>query len=248
MHAGGAVDWLPPGAHAEAQLGLVCIPHAGAMHSVYFGWQSYFRDCLDVRGVAMPGRGARFKERAVTQMQTLVDEVVTAIHSLPWRELAVFGDCSGSITALAIAKALHAAGRRRVRHLFVAGIPDPTTADPTPRHVLSDDEFGRWAVHNGLLPPSVLELRGNAAYFLQQMRADFRLVETYQNPPSRLDCPITTFVGNDDRLARESFAAWATQTESLWQHQVLPSGHLVSADPSHHLKVIIGELLELSHA
>lgn len=242
------MEWLPQGAgvRAEAQLGLVCIPHAGAMHSVYFGWQSYLRDRFDVRGIAMPGRGPRFKEAAITDMRSLVTSVVAEIHSLPWREVAVFGDCSGSITGLAIAKGLQAAGRR-VRHLFVAGIPNPTTVDPTPRHVLLDDEFSGWAVHNGLLPPSVLEYPGNAAYFLQQMRGDFRLVETFRNQPSRLDCPITTFVGSEDRLAHESFAAWATQTRARWQHQLLASGHLVSADPSHQLKNIIAETLESSH-
>jgi medium-chain acyl-[acyl-carrier-protein] hydrolase len=213
------------------------------MHTVFGKWPQTFDREVEICALAMPGRGIRFREPPNTDMKGLVQAAVAEVIELPADRVALFGDCSGSIIALAIAKELQKVARKELVHLFAAGIPDPTIVDPRPRHILSDEDFRKWAVQEELVPPFIIDNPIDAEYFLGQIRADFRLVEMYQAEKTRIDCPITTFVGLTDHLAEISFDAWETQTSNVWQHHVLNCGHIVSADPEGELRSTIDRIL-----
>jgi surfactin synthase thioesterase subunit len=162
-----------------------------------------------------------------------------AIHASRWRHVAIFGDCSGSIVALALAQAMQNKGIPRLHHLFAAGIPNPITVDPNPRHKWSDGQFAAWAVDYGLLPRELLDDDRAREYFLRQIRNDFALIEQYKAKADPLECKITTFVGSSDALASESFAVWSSLTTKQWQHDTLDCGHLVNTEGSRQLQSAI---------
>jgi surfactin synthase thioesterase subunit len=215
------------------------------MHSVYSRWQTFFPGNIQVRSVAMPGRGFRFREPPPTDIRVVVAEIARSIEALPCSEVALFGDCSGAVIALEVAQALQGSTHMRVLHLFAAGIPDPVTPDPCPRHALSPAQFQSWAVSAGMIAPDVLIDTGSTEYFLKQIRADYQLVETQMSSTERLSCAISTFVGAEDPRSAQSFDAWSRLTRACWKHHTLASGHLVSTDAQHELKSIIADRLHL---
>jgi surfactin synthase thioesterase subunit len=237
--------WLPSGqsTRPSARLCLICVPHAGGMHTVYSQWQAFFSEDIEVRSIAMPGRGFRFREEPVTNIETATREIVESINALPWENIALFGDCSGAIIAYEVAKALQRSSYRRLLHLFAAGIPNPVTTAPSPRHTLSDDEFRDWAFGAGLIPLEFSSDTRSADYFLRQIRADYHLVEAQVSSADRIHCPINTFVGVEDPIAAESFDIWARLTTDHWQHCLLATGHLVGLDITNELKSLIAAVL-----
>jgi medium-chain acyl-[acyl-carrier-protein] hydrolase len=62
---------------------------------------------------------------------------------------------------------------------------------------------------------------------LPTLRADFKLVETYeyhQEPP--LDCPILALAGDDDPdVTPAEASAWREQTTAAFSLRILPGGH-----------------------
>lgn len=58
---------------------LYCLPHAGGNSEDYLNWQSGLIDNLHMKAVLLPGTGRRYTEAYLTDINTLTDEITSAI-------------------------------------------------------------------------------------------------------------------------------------------------------------------------
>ena len=67
---------------------------------------------------------------------------------------------------------------------------------------------------------------------LPTLRADFKLVETYQYQPERpLDCPILALACDEDQhVTPAEVSAWREQTTAAFSLRILPGGHFFVHD------------------
>lgn len=176
---------------------LFCIPYAGGDTEVFRGWQQALGPVAQVVAAELPGRGRRHREPLIQRMPELVEDLARQCETA--EPLALLGYSFGSTVAHALA--LHLEGKgRTLRRLFVGGSRAPFLPPMRPlRSLMSDAELAaELAAMNGT-DPEVLAHAELMSMFLPILRADFRVVETYQAlAQDTVRCPLTVFGAHAD--------------------------------------------------
>lgn len=213
---------------AEVKARLFCFPYAGGSAMVYRDWSRMLPTSIEVISVELPGRGGRLREPPFSDLPTLIDALVPPISSLLDLPFGFFGHSMGAIIAFETARRLRNDCKVEPKRLFVSGrqaahIPDddPHTYDLPRAEFIA--ELGRL---NGT-PREVLDDAELMELMIPTLRADFRLVQTYEYSPDRpLGCPITAFGGLQDvEVGRERLLAWRELTTSEFSIHLLSGDH-----------------------
>lgn len=213
----------------DARLRLFCFPHAGGAASLFRLWHTGLPACVEVCGVQLPGREARWREEVVTDAGALLDLLVPVIAPLFDVPFALFGHSMGALLAFELTRELR---RRRMPapvHLFASGRRAPQTPDRgSDIHQLSDAEFLDAIRHRyDGIPQIILEEPELLRVYLRALRADFALIETHRyraEPP--LGCPVSVVNSLDDpSVTLDELLAWRVQTENFFRLELLPGDH-----------------------
>ncbi|MCP2253727.1 pyochelin biosynthetic protein PchC [Prauserella aidingensis] len=225
----------------DAEINLVCLPHAGGSASYYRRWGSLAVPEIEVHVVQYPGREDRLIETPIRSMSVLADAVSEAIAPLFERPVVLFGHSMGACLMYEVALRAERAGRDPAL-LVASGSSAPHRRERRSIHSASDaellDELRREAATDSavLESPELLEL------LLPMVRGDYELIETYHPAaPEPLRTPLTVFRGADDADVDETgAAAWSevTATGALRHHQVFAGDHFYLRDPDEVLSVL----------
>jgi surfactin synthase thioesterase subunit len=209
--------WLVRQPQAQPSMRLFCFSYAGGSAVSYVPWQAALGPEIEVCAVQLPGRGARFGERAFTALPELIVAMASALRPATGMPFAFFGHSLGGLVAFELARYWHRHQQPVPAHLFVSGCNAPQMRNPSrDLHCLSDDALiAELQGYNGT-PPEVLNNRDLMSLVLPTIRADFSLVENYRYHPGRLlDLPITVLAGNDDEhTSAPQVAAWDRETSA----------------------------------
>jgi medium-chain acyl-[acyl-carrier-protein] hydrolase len=207
----------------------LCFPHAGGGVAPFYRWSRWLPPDIRLWPVKLPGREDRLREPALDQMPLLVEAIGEAIDPCLDGPFAVVGHSMGALIAFELARRWRRHGKRMPVCLFVAACPAPQLPQKSePIHRLSDGEFLD-KLHRRYqgIPQEVASQRDLMRLLLPTLRADFKLVETYeyrQEPP--LDCPILALAGDDDPdVTPAEASAWRDQTTAAFSLRILPGGH-----------------------
>ncbi len=212
------------------RLRLFCFPYAGGAASIYRTWQQHLPAEIEVCAVQLPGRENRIRERPFTDVVPLVGALLPILLPYLDRPFALFGHSMGTLIAYELAQQLQQQHRRIPTHLFVSGRRSPLLPDPDVLlHTLPSDEqfLHELQLRYNNLPTVLFEDKELRELFLPLLRADFTLVETYDNPtPIRLACPLIAFGGREDQRATEAqLCAWQSLTAAEFALHCFPGGH-----------------------
>ncbi|NHZ41748.1 thioesterase II family protein [Massilia aquatica] len=176
---------------------LFCIPYAGGDSEVFRGWQEALGPVAQVVGAELPGRGRRYREALLHSMPELVADLARQCDTPG--PLALLGYSFGSTVAHALACHLEGQGRT-LRRLFVGGSRAPFLPPVPPlRHQMSDAQLAAELAAMSGTDPDVLANAELMSMFLPILRADFRVVETWQaSPQETVRCPLTVFGAEAD--------------------------------------------------
>src|SRR5262245_57043720 len=124
------------------KVNLFCFPFAGGSR---YSYNSYLRSAarnIKVIPMEYPGRGARFKEKLMTDIDQIVDDSFQHIKNLTTERYAIYGHSMGSVVAYLLTKKIIEHDLPRPLHLFVSGRGGPSYSDCLPpRSSLSKDKF-----------------------------------------------------------------------------------------------------------
>ncbi len=219
--------------HASPLLRLFCFPYAGGTADLYRGWQRWFPEQIDLCLVHLPGRGRRFRERPFTSVVPLVNVIADHLPPLAGLPYALYGHSMGAIISFELTRELF---RRGVgpRHLFVSGnrAPQFPGAEAITFNLPHDSFIAELKRLNGT-PQEVLGNPEMMALFMDVLRADFELVQTYEYSPGEpLACPLTVYGAvNDPRVPIESCQAWQHQTTAGCTVRIFEGDHFFIRDP-----------------
>jgi surfactin synthase thioesterase subunit len=215
---------------------------------MYRNWHDWLAPGIEVVAVELPGRGMHIGDPAIDRMDVLVERLLPAMRPLLDRPFALFGHSLGSLVAFEISRQLAATGGPEPQHLVVSGMGAPHVASAdAPIHELPDREFiDAVRALNGI-PPEVLANEGLVECFLDILRADFRLGETYRpDPILRLRHPITAFGGvHDGSCRREDVEAWQLHTAARCVVRWLPGDHFFIREHEHLIAASLAALASL---
>lgn len=225
----------------DPRVRLVCIPHAGAGASEYYGWEDAVEPDCEVVAVQLPGRQNRFTEpphRSVPDAVRVLGDALAPLTEVP---VVVFGHSMGALLAFELARLLRREWGIVPAHLFLSARAHGAAGRAMGLSSLSDEELREVVVAlDG--PDSAMAASPELFDLLSPtLRADFEMCESYvPRPEPPLSCPITAVAGrNDPAVPAGGLCGWATQTTTSFR-SLRPAGghHYLRHDPSAVLELV----------
>ncbi|MEU5214593.1 alpha/beta fold hydrolase [Streptomyces sp. NPDC020807] len=234
-------------AGGEPEIRLFGFHHAGGSSALYHGWADRLPESWDVRWMDAPGHGKLMGRQLITELDALTryfQEQIEPELDVPY---AFFGHSMGGIVAFELAHRLIGEGRTPPVWLGLSACRAPSAAPlEIQKHLLDDDQFREHVRGLRGTPALLLDDPGLWGIFGPLIRADLRLVETWQPDLSRaaLDLPLTVFGGHGDTHAPQSqLAQWAGQSENFIGPRMLDGDHFYfSEDPGPLLEHIVRDV------
>jgi len=215
-------------------LRVFCTPYAGGSADIYSRWQQWFPQQVDICLVHLPGRGLRGRERPFTQLMPLVKAIASHIDGEIKVPYVLYGHSMGALISFELARELLAKHRNSPAHIFVSGCRAPQwpRKEPPTFNLPHDKLIDALKRLNGT-PREVLEHPELMELFIDILRADFEIVDTYEYfPKERLSCPVTVYGGlQDEEVSAESCRAWQEQTSTTCEIKMFEGDHFFIRDP-----------------
>lgn len=224
----GAVRPLIPTDHSRVSLRLFCFPHAGGMSSVFYPWAKRLPPTIEMGVIQLPGRGARIAESPLTELHSILAELMSVLRECDQVPFALFGHSMGALLAYELARTLTCVGISP-RAVFVSAACAPqTVTHRTQLHRLPNAALiQELAERYHAVPVEILNDDEAQELFLPALRADLELLETYAHTPGvLLECPIFAFGGKaDPEVTSEDLLRWREQTQHAFRVELFPGGH-----------------------
>jgi surfactin synthase thioesterase subunit len=211
----------------QAGITLLCLPYAGACATVYLRWRRLLPAHVRLVPMELPGRGRRFGEPALRQIDRLADLLADEIAPYTTGRYALFGHSMGSLLAWRVTHRLREQRRRLPAALFVSGGAAPTRRDPERFADLHDDDalIAELRKHGGT-PDEVFADRDLLRLTLDLLDADYRVCESFRHRGEpALPMPIHAFGGRDDPIDADDMQAWARETDAAFTLDWFDGGH-----------------------
>jgi medium-chain acyl-[acyl-carrier-protein] hydrolase len=221
-------------ASKEPSLRLFCFPYAGGSADIYRRWRWWLPHQIELCLAHLPGRGRDMGGQAFTQLMPLVKAVTDCIDHETNAPYCLYGHSMGALISFEVARELFRRHRAGLRHLFVSGRRAPQWPRKERKTFdLPRDRFLDELKRLDGTPLEVLHDPQLMEVFIDVLRADFEVVETYKyNPGERLPCPITVYGGlQDEDVSVESCEAWRRQTSVVCKVRMFPGDHFFIRNP-----------------
>ncbi|MFE1091851.1 thioesterase II family protein [Streptomyces sp. NEAU-PBA10] len=215
----------------EAEVRLICFPHAGGSASFFFPVSRGLAPRAEVLAMQYPGRQDRRSEPNVPDMTQLANKAADSLVPFTDKPYALFGHSMGSTLAYEVARRLQDAGRP-AKALFVSGRRAPHRNADDGLHLLSDEEI---VADIGALDGTGAQVFGDAELMdmvLPAIRSDYQAAETYRYAPGPiLTSPVHALTGFSDAWVDVSeLHHWKEHTEAGFDLTVFPGGHFYLAE------------------
>ena len=195
---------------------LFCIPYAGGSSTVYYKWNNYLPETVNVVPVDYKGHGRRFAEELSLTMEDVVEDLFhRIIQNFDGEEYSFYGHSMGSIVAYELYYKIRENGFKEPEHIFFSGHASPKcSVSAEPKYKLSDEELIHVVAKMGGMPEAVLKEEKLIRTMLPIIRNDFRIIETYQYLGSRkkMNCPISVLYGVRDNVSVDNLRGWSKLT------------------------------------
>jgi surfactin synthase thioesterase subunit len=206
-------------------INLFCFPFAGGGAISYRGLGNRF-DGVSVSTLELPGRGTRFSEPLLYELDHIVDDLCERIRCRLDNSYAFFGHSMGATVAYALTKRIIEEGLPQPRILFLSGSRGPSVSRNEQRHLLPRPEFFEMLMKLGGCPEEILNERELMELYEPVLRADFAVIDNYrhrQTPP--LNMPIIVFNGVDDSVSADEAREWQRESTQLIRYFEFPGDH-----------------------
>jgi surfactin synthase thioesterase subunit len=207
---------------------LFCLPFAGSSAYSYRAFQSYTDDTLRIAAIDLPGRGRRFCEPLLRNLNDMADDAYNQIRQrLNGCAYAVYGHSMGSWIAYLLVKRILRDGYPPPRHLFVSGRPSPSVPGKEKDwQGLPRTDFLEILKRFGGTPSEVIGNQELMELFEPVLRADFQALADYTYEKSEpLDVPITVLWSHDENVTRAQALGWQEQTTKDFSLLEFSGGH-----------------------
>ncbi len=213
----------------EAQLRLICFPHGGGGPQIYRAWAEFLSPQIEVIAVNLPGRGRRFRDPLLTQMEQVSQALVQDLLPYVDKPFALFGHSVGALIAYDVARTLAETEMILPLRLIVSAHHAPHQVQSTdPLYGLPDLDLIDTVRQLNWLDPEVLQDPELLNLILPPLRADFQLSETYylSEATDPLPIPISALAGyQDTSVPVQAMAEWRAYTSQLCSTVPFPGDH-----------------------
>ncbi|HEX3048418.1 MAG TPA: thioesterase domain-containing protein [Bacillota bacterium] len=229
-------------------LKLFCLPYAGGSGMIYNQWKKSFHGLIQLCPIELAGRGVRFSEPFYASIAQAVDDVYELIkNELEQTPYAFFGHSMGSLLIYELVRKIENSGFAGPVHLFLSGrYPPHIIKRDIIYHLLPDAELKSEILKMGGTPKEVFENPELLAVYMAILRADYKILETYQFIPGNqvLNSPLTVFRGKEDEsVTGDDLLKWRQYTKNECEIHEYEGGHFFIFDRMEDVIEIINDTL-----
>jgi medium-chain acyl-[acyl-carrier-protein] hydrolase len=209
----------------QNKVNLVCFPFAGGGASVFNTLAEQLPE-LNVCSVQYPGRDARIVEPRYTHFKSMHNRMAEAlIPQLMNHQVILYGHSLGAWLAWVIAQELEQLGAP-VLQLVVAAQRAPSCLYPySSNSELTDRELEQ--ALGVTFAPEIIANPQLKRLFLQVIRDDLTLCETFAPDMSVIDTPLTIITAQHDHIVNPAEAlAWKRHCKGTFAHHAFDAKHL----------------------
>ncbi len=226
---------------------LFCFPYAGgSATTIYRTWPESLPRNIEVCPIQLPGRGPRFAEQPLTQMDDLVTLLVKELQPFMNVPFAFFGHSMGALISFELARRLEEETGSGPLQLFVSSFAAPSLprAQTSVRNLEDERLLERLQKLQGT-PTEIMAQPEIIQHALQVFRADVALCETYEfTPGTLLSCPISVFGGRQDPIVSpETLKQWQPLTRESCSVNLFAGNHFFLHQAQSDLTEIIASRL-----
>ena len=220
---------------------LFCFPFAGGSQYSYTFFNRYLPDFIELVPIDLPGRGTRFSEPLLDNIQAIVDDVFDQIKTQLDGPFAFYGHSMGTIICYSLTEKLYQNQLDLPVHLFLSGRGGPRFEETDRNwHALPQKEFHQKLHELGGSPKEVLEEKKLMELIEPILRADFKAVELFSYPHIQtFDVPVTVMIGDEERITQEEALSWQEITSLPIQFHTFQGGHFFIFDHPEKMMQII---------
>ncbi|MBF7155839.1 thioesterase II family protein [Bacillus albus] len=233
-----------------SKIKLFCFHHAGGSSSAYYNWKDYLNKGIKIIPIELAGRGKRLKEPVYTSMEEAVLDIYDLMKpNLDGSPFAMFGHSMGALLVYEMIQKIHDVKGISPIHAFFSGRLPVHTIDQQKRYTLPDQELKKYIVDLGGIPLELQSYDEILDMFLPIIRADFKLVETYElkEKISPFTFNISILYGYDDKLVdNQRLIEWADYTSKQCYFYGYQGGHFFINDFTEEVVKVINKTLSSS--
>jgi surfactin synthase thioesterase subunit len=221
----------------------IFLHHAGGDKYSWRRFQEALPPGVEPLALEIPGRGDRFSEALLFEMDAITDDLFRQIlpHlSMPY---VLIGKSMGALKGFLLLHRLHQHGLPLPIHVFFGSRKCPASyADHIRIAHLNSAEFWKGVESYGGLPAMLLEHQELKELYEPILRADFSALEQYQYrdlPPLPVSATIMT--GKTDGITLESTKGWSRHFDGEVDYLELSGGHFFMHEQAYTISAMIAE-------
>jgi surfactin synthase thioesterase subunit len=230
-------------------INLFCFPYAGGSRYSYNNFTKSADDNLNLVHLDYPGRGIRFREALIKDLETLADDCFEKIRHQLHLPYAFYGHSMGTAVSYLVTKRIIKEKINPPMHLFLSGRGGPGWDYPEKkRYLLPSNQFRKLLREMGGNSDEILNDEDLMVFFEPILRADFEALEKYRYTPAvPFNIPITVLIGEQEDITLEQANAWQMETQSQIEVKSFPGKHFFIFDYADSImKIIARKLLPAS--
>lgn len=182
---------------------IIAFSFAGGSAMIYKKWFTKKElNNIEVIGIELPGRGKRINETRYKHIDDVLAELYPIIDSLYTKDTIIVGYSLGGILAYELAVYLQNKNKYLKALAIIARVP-PFLSDKEEKRSLYDEKELIESIKrlNGT-PEEVLNSKDLFDFYLQIMKDDFLLVDSYDHKyHNKIYSPLNVYGGIDDKEA-----------------------------------------------
>ncbi|SFS90556.1 thioesterase II family protein [Saccharopolyspora flava] len=230
----------------DAEVALVCLPHAGGAAGGYFSLSQRLSAEADVIAAQYPGRQDRLREACLGSVPELASGAAAELdRMIAGRPFVLFGHSMGAAVAFELALTRRRDGARAPHALFLSGRGAPGRGVDRGIRFLDDDGLIAEVRRLGGTDSLVLDEPELVGLALPSLRADYGAAETYDpGPGAVVDCDVVALTGDaDEHVAVDDARQWREHTTGAFDLHVFDGGHFFLTDHEPRIAELVGTAL-----
>lgn len=216
---------------------IIALPFAGGNRFSFNDIEKHISKKVEWITLELPGRGSRFKEGLLTDVNDMVADLLQKIipHITEGGDYIIYGHSLGTLLGYELTKKIIEKDLKQPSCLFFTGRGAPGYERCSKkRSALPKDEFWEEINKIGGLPSDIFEHKDLLDMYYPILRSDFQAVEEYkfQEAEKQFSIPLHICMGeeeigkeDDDKTPLESMKAWKNETNSPCTFDLLKGDH-----------------------
>lgn len=212
-----------------SKINLICLTYAGGSIGSLYTYISPLAQDYNMVLIEYPGRGKRFKEELIDNIDDLLEDIYKQIKPViaSGEKYALLGYSMGSLLSYELYYKIKDDNLRLPEHMFFCSGRTPDGYDDFQEAKLDDESIIKGIDVLGNISKQILSRPKIRDKFVPVIRSDYKVIKSYkyQERAEKLQCNISAVSGKQDHLTMNIYHGWDKFTDGTCDFVLFDGGH-----------------------